>query len=77
MENRAVRSEVIWQEHDTYYSRPINVEVKEFRGVCSNKLSYGRVQPYPLSITLHASGVGCRPNLDIHQPYYNLIQEFP
>jgi len=57
MENRAARSEVIWQEHDTYYSHPINVEVKEFNVVCSNKLSYRRVQHYPLSITLPASGV--------------------
>jgi hypothetical protein len=34
MENRAVRSDVIWQEQDTDHSRPISVEVKEFMGVC-------------------------------------------
>ena len=34
MENISVRSEVIWQEQDTDHSRPINVDVKEFMGVC-------------------------------------------
>ena len=57
MVNRSVRSEVIWREHDTYYLDPINVEVKDFNVVCSNKLSHRRVQPYTLSITLRASGV--------------------
>ena len=31
---RAARLEVIWQENETDRSRPINVEVKEFMGVC-------------------------------------------
>jgi len=57
MENRSVRSEVIWQEHDTYYLLPINFEVKEFKVVRSNKLSYRIEQPYPLSVMLRASGV--------------------